>query len=128
MVIKGRELRIIDFQGARVGPPAYDIASILWDPYFRLDDGIRDNLLKYYLSAIKNSHPVDFSEQDFIDRLIYCRLQRHMQALGAYGFLSRIQGKEHFQKFMPEGIKLLKEEIDLIEGTYPELDKLIKRL
>ena len=128
MVMKGRELRVIDFQGARVGPPAYDIASILWDPYFRLDNGMRDNLLKYYISAMKHSHCEKFSAQDFIDRLIYCRLQRHMQALGAYGFLSRIKGKEYFQKFIPEGIKLLKEDILLSGDGYPELRRLVSRL
>ena len=36
--------RIIDYQGARMAPPAYDIASVLWDPYHRLGDGMRDAL------------------------------------------------------------------------------------
>lgn len=128
MVMKDLELRVIDFQGARIGPPAYDIASILWDPYFRLDDVMRDSLLNYYLSAMKNSQCEDFSEKTFKDTFINCRLQRHMQALGAYGFLSRIKGKKYFRKFMPEGIRLLKEDILLSGDNYPELGRLVSML
>jgi len=128
MVTKDRDLRVIDFQGARIGPSAYDIASILWDPYFRLDDVMRDNLLKYYIFAMKNSHSENISEKALIDGFIYCRLQRHMQALGAYGFLSRIKGKKYFQKFIPEGIRLLKEDTLLAGSNYPELAELVSRL
>jgi aminoglycoside/choline kinase family phosphotransferase len=128
LVMKGRELRVIDFQGARIGPPGYDIASILWDPYFHLDDVMRDNLLKYYLSAMIHNQCENFSEKTFIDTLVNCRLQRHMQALGAYGFLSRVKGKNYFQKFIPEGIRLLKEDILLTGDNYPELGRLVRRI
>src|SRR6058998_3379855 len=79
--------RIIDYQGARMAPPAYDVASVLWDPYYRLDDGVRDRLLAYYVSEMK------IDSKSFMHTLIPCRLQRHMQALGAYGFLSVVKGK-----------------------------------
>ena len=127
LVLEGRKLRVIDFQGARIGPPGYDIASILWDPYFRLDDMMRDNLLNYYISSMKKSYSGDFSEKAFIDTLINCRLQRHMQAVGAYGFLFRVKGKNYFQKFIPEGIRLLKEDMLFSGDNYPELAGLVRR-
>lgn len=128
MVTKGVP-RLIDYQGARMGPPAYDVVSILWDPYSRLDQKTRENLLDYYISRMRHScyatpthpsfhhpHPIpppsrgrelkgwgeekcegdfqgikrpgsEFKESEFVDSLTVCRLQRHMQALGAYGFL-----------------------------------------
>lgn len=128
MVMKGPELRVIDFQGARTGPPAYDIASILWDPYYRLDNVMRENLLQYYLYIMKDRGGVLFDGVTFIETLKYCRLQRHMQALGAYGFLSQVKGKKYYQKFMPEGIRLLKEDILLSGDNYPELGRLVSRL
>jgi NDP-sugar pyrophosphorylase family protein len=128
MVMKGSELRVIDFQGARIGPAAYDVASILWDPYFRLDDDIRSNLLKYYISVMHKYDGDNFSENGFASSLVFCRLQRHMQALGAYGFLSLVKGKKYFQKFIPEGIRLLKEDILLAGDNYPYLGRLVSRL
>jgi NDP-sugar pyrophosphorylase family protein/aminoglycoside/choline kinase family phosphotransferase len=117
--------RVIDFQGARMAPPAYDVASILWDPYHRLDNGVRERLLAYYATEMKKA-PTDFNEQAFLTSLLPCRLQRHMQALGAYGFLSAVKGKKYFLKHIPEALRLLKEETAAARDTYPELYGLVK--
>jgi len=110
--------RLIDFQGARMGLPAYDIASILWDPYYRLEDDMRERLLEYYNKKISNTH----------SPLLICRLQRHMQALGAYGFLSKVKGKKYFMKHITEGLMLLKEDVMLVKSEFPELHKLVIEL
>ena len=55
MIHKGI-LRLIDYQGARMGPSAYDVASILWDPYYRLEDGMRERLLEYYSGEMAKHH------------------------------------------------------------------------
>ena len=49
--------RLIDYQGARMGPSAYDVASILWDPYYRLKDNMREIFLEYYINNIEKHHP-----------------------------------------------------------------------
>ncbi|HBU05700.1 MAG TPA: hypothetical protein DEA95_03780 [Nitrospiraceae bacterium] len=115
--------RLIDYQGARIGPPAYDIASILWDPYYRLEDGMRERLLEYYSGEMAKHHrPIP------LESVIMCRLQRHMQALGAYGFLSAVKGKKYFLKYIPEGIWLLKEDVALVKNDYPVLYGLVMGL
>ncbi|MEN8262481.1 MAG: phosphotransferase [Nitrospirota bacterium] len=128
MVIKGQEIKIIDFQGARQGPPAYDIASLLWDPYVRLEESIRNNLLDYYTDKMDEMTAEGFNRKGFMESIVPCRLQRHMQALGAYGFLSRVKGKKYFLKYIPEGLRLLKEDILPAKDEYPGLYKLINSL
>ncbi|MDP2280047.1 MAG: phosphotransferase, partial [Nitrospirota bacterium] len=144
MITKDRP-RLIDYQGMRIGPPAYDIASMLWDPYYRLKDDMRERILEYYINIIRN-HPrpplakggwgdfktrednkgvTVFHENAFKENLLLCRLQRHMQALGAYGFLSTVKGKRYFLKHTPEGLRLLKEDISILGSEYPELHKLV---
>ncbi len=44
-------LRLIDFQGMRFGPPAYDLASLLIDPYVKLPNRMQDRLLWAYWSS-----------------------------------------------------------------------------
>lgn len=127
MITAGGIPRVIDFQGARMAPAAYDVASILWDPYHRLDDGMREGLLNYYVNEMKN-FAGGFSERQFLDSLIPCSLQRHMQALGAYGFLSVEKGKKYFLKHIPEALRLLKEESAAVKSNYPELSRLVNRL
>jgi aminoglycoside/choline kinase family phosphotransferase len=161
MITKGGVPRLIDYQGARLGPPAYDVVSILWDPYYRLEDDIREKLLDYYIRKMKKSctdqkysttnpplppfskggqgrffikgkqtksSPNEFNETEFRETLLPCRLQRHMQALGAYGFLSSIKGKKYFLKYVPEGLRLLQEDAFLSKDRYPVIYNLIKKL
>lgn len=148
IMIKNGIPYIIDYQGARIGPPAYDIASLLWDPYHRLDDAMRERLLQYYIkrmvlkserseeqkAEVQNFRSLGlpsfrvFSPEVFLDSLLPCRLQRHMQALGAYGFLSVVKGKRYFLKFVPEALRMLKEEIVMAKEEYPYLYELISGL
>jgi NDP-sugar pyrophosphorylase family protein/aminoglycoside/choline kinase family phosphotransferase len=125
LITAGGMPRVIDFQGARMAPAAYDVASILWDPYYRLDGALRERLLEYYLSE-RAKCPGKFSRKTFSDSLIPCRLQRHMQALGAYGFLSAIKGKTYFLKHVPEALRMLKEETGAVKNEYTELYRLVR--
>ena len=120
--------RIIDFQGARMAPPAYDIASFLWDPYAPLKDDMRLRLLDYYVSLISDAGSTWFSTAEFSDSLLYCRLQRHMQALGAYGYLSGIKGKTYFLRHVPEALRLLREETVIARAEFPSLHDMVSRL
>jgi NDP-sugar pyrophosphorylase family protein/aminoglycoside/choline kinase family phosphotransferase len=128
IMITGEDLpRVIDFQGARMAPAAYDLASILWDPYERLDDALRTRLFDYYIDEMKEQAR-GFDERAFLKSLLPCRLQRHMQALGAYGFLSVMKGKKYFLKHVPEALRLLKEETEATKSDYPELYRLVSGL
>jgi len=124
MVMADGGLQIIDYQGARMGPSAYDVVSILWDPYYRLQEDMREKLVDYYISKIEDKFDADY----FRETLSVCRLQRHMQALGAYGYLSSVKGKKYFLKYVPEGLRLLKEDSALLKDMYPELYKLVMKL
>ncbi|MCK9420140.1 MAG: phosphotransferase [Nitrospirae bacterium] len=127
MITPGNIPRVIDFQGARMAPAAYDVASILWDPYHRLDDGVRERLVDHYAGEMKRNS-AGFHEALFRESIIPCRLQRHMQALGAYGFLSVVKGKKYFLKHIPEALRLLKEESEATKNDYPELYRLVNNL
>ncbi len=126
MISDGRP-HLIDFQGARIAPPAYDLASILWDPYARLSDSLRERLVFHYIDAMKEAAK-EFDEDAFLESILPCRLQRHMQALGAYGFLSLVKGKKYFLRHIPEALRLLKEETLLAQHDYPALCDLVQGL
>ena len=127
MIVHGNEPRLIDFQGARIGPPAYDIASMLWDPYHSIENSLRDILLSYYISSMREASRI-FDEDAFRKTLLPCRLQRHMQALGAYGFLSVQKGKSYFRMHVPQALAYLKEETEQARKDYPAFYRLVAGL
>lgn len=127
MVTREDMPRVIDYQGARIGPPAYDLAALLWDPYFKLDDAVRMRLLDYYTEGRKD-YDKTFEKDKFLQSLLPCRLQRHMQALGAYGYLSKIKGKKYFLKYVPQAIAYLEEEMEIVRSEYPVLYGIVKSL
>jgi NDP-sugar pyrophosphorylase family protein/thiamine kinase-like enzyme len=128
MITGGNTIRVLDYQGARMGPPAYDLASLLWDPYYRLDNDTRIRLINYYLEKMNYERDNSYDESEIRQTLLFCRLQRHMQALGAYGFLSRKKGKTYFMKYVPSALEYLQEEAASAKDVYPELYTLVKKL
>lgn len=128
MITHGEIPRVIDYQGARIGPPAYDIASILWDPYYRLDEDMRERLVCCYIEKMRADSVNDFFEDEFRYSLLLCRLQRHMQALGAYGFLSKVKGKKYFLKHIPQTMEYLSEETAEVSEDFPSLYELVRKI
>ena len=85
---------MIDYQGMRRGPAAYDLASLLCDPYAHLSAPLQQQLLRHYArrhpqgAAIAAAFPA-------------AAIQRLCQALGAYAFLSKKPGMESFARHIP---------------------------
>ncbi len=110
IMLHGGVIRFVDFQGARLGPPQYDVASLLYDPYnSRIDATLRDNLITYYAGAAGH-HDGD------LRTLRLCAAQRLMQALGAYGNLSLHKGKEWYRAFIPPALQHLDEVASGLDG------------
>jgi aminoglycoside/choline kinase family phosphotransferase len=122
MVHKGR-LWVLDFQGMRFGPPAYDLASLLLDPYVMLPAALQERLLQLYWAGVKKVFQ-HTSYERFYESYAAVRLCRNLQALGAYGFLGTVKGKKQFFRFIPGAWKQLQEWMrGPCRGAYPGLEK-----
>lgn len=105
ILIKNGEIRFVDYQGARLGPAAYDLASLLYDPYIKtLSADNRRELRDYFLARGGNDGGYD------VYRTV--ALQRSMQALGAYANLMLHKGKPWYENYIPTGIRRLHEILD----------------
>lgn len=99
----------IDFQGGRMGPLGYDLASLLIDPYTVLPSSFQEELLQLYLDSVMALHPVD--EQQFRREYSFLALQRNLQIIGAFSFLSRRRGKFFFSRFITPALVSLTERL-----------------
>lgn len=105
---------LIDYQGLRWGLPEYDLASMIYDPYSEFSPEQTEDLIAFYYSLKREAGDTE-SRSDFEKRLNQCAMQRLMQALGAYGFLSDVKGKTGFLAHIPTAKKRLTE-LALKEG------------
>ena len=118
ILIHEEHAHLIDFQGLRPGLAHYDLASLLYDPYVHLTAGERSELLDFYLSL---GHRSDLGETraEFNEIYRLCALQRLMQALGAYGYLGIVRGRDQFLGHIPSALNSLRE----VVAEIPELDE-----
>jgi aminoglycoside/choline kinase family phosphotransferase len=108
MVKPDGSVHVIDYQGSRLGSFAYDLASLLLDPYVMLVDDEIESLLGHFWGRLENPPPFEA----FRERFFEAGMQRVMQALGAYCFLSRIKGIPEFAGHIPAGETRLRWLID----------------
>jgi N-acetylmuramate 1-kinase len=112
-------VRVIDYQGSRLGSVYYDLASLLLDPYTMLSDADITELLRYYHA--KSLNPLSF--EDMLHQFLLAASQRVMQALGAYCFLSRHKGLPQFRAYIDPGEKRLAWILDRL--GWPELKAIL---
>lgn len=121
ILIKDNIPYLIDFQGLRSGLPAYDIASLLYDPYVNLDDTLIEDLFKYYLETYVSQNQHQKERQLFE----LCSIQRLLQAMGAYGYLGLVKGKEQFLTYMKPAENILRKQVYKC-SLLPELARIMK--
>ncbi len=110
IMVKNGEVHFIDFQGGRLGPIQYDLASLLIDPYTALDDSLQNRLLEYCLDCLKQT--ADVSPERFLKGYRYCAVSRNLQILGAFSFLGRVKKKDWFAQFVPRAMGTLRKNLD----------------
>jgi hypothetical protein len=98
IMIKDGRVRFIDYQGGRLGPLGYDLASLLIDPYAALPADCCSRLFEYYSDVLGNR--LEFDVDAFRRHYALLALQRNLQIVGAFAFLSRVRGKGFFADYI----------------------------
>jgi len=127
IMITGKKIGILDWQGGRLGPLAYDLASLLIDPYTRLPVPEEESIYSMYCQLLRRKQP---------DRLLsfektfpYLAIQRNLQILGAFSFLSRVRGKTYFEDYIPGALESLRHLLEAVkDGNLSSLRDLVLSL
>ncbi|MBA3004535.1 MAG: phosphotransferase [Desulfurivibrio sp.] len=127
LMVREGKVRIIDFQGARMGPLGYDLASLLIDPYVGLSLDRQQALLGCYLDALASHIPLDRGR--FVEGYYYMVLQRNLQILGAFAFLSKNRGKHFFRQFIKPAAATMHLHLDAPQGKdFPSLCAVVEQV
>jgi aminoglycoside/choline kinase family phosphotransferase/GTP:adenosylcobinamide-phosphate guanylyltransferase len=127
IMFKDNQFYFIDFQGGRIGPLQYDLASMLIDPYVKLPPRIQSRLITYCVNRLLSYTKVE--PELFRHCYEYCALTRNLQILGAFGYLSTVQGKKYFKKYIPSAVSTLQKNLSTHGKTeFPGLMSLVQKI
>jgi hypothetical protein len=107
IMVSGERLGFVDWQGCRLGPLGYDLASLLIDPYTGIPRTLRTRLYEIYRGLLMDHAHRETAS--FEESFPYLAIQRNLQILGAFSFLSRVRGKTRFEAYIPPSVETLLE-------------------
>ncbi len=97
LMVAGDELFIIDFQDARLGPNTYDLVSLLRDCYVDMEPALFDALLARFRAAAAP----DEDAGRFLERFDAMSVQRHLKALGTFGYQAVARSNPLYAQYVP---------------------------
>ena len=127
IMIKDGDIYFIDFQGGRIGPIQYDLASLLIDPYVELPPAIQTQLIDYSIEVL--SALTELASEEFLACYRYCTLTRNLQILGAFSYLSKVKGKKQFERYIPAAVRSLKSNLAAVgQREFPTLGAITQKI
>ncbi|MFW2367250.1 MAG: aminoglycoside phosphotransferase family protein [Desulforhopalus sp.] len=125
IMIKNGTVRFIDYQGGRFGPLAYDVASLLIDPYSALPSIVQSQLLEFYFDRLRLYLSID--RESFMKQYALLALQRNLQIVGAFSYLYTNRKKKFFKAFIHPALVSLHFRLhDPVFSDYPKTRKMVE--
>jgi aminoglycoside/choline kinase family phosphotransferase len=91
---------MIDFQDARLGPPQYDLASLLKDSYYQLDESQIALLIDYYIARYEAVSGQEVDRAHFIRVFDLMSVQRNFKAIGSFASFMNRRGDPTYLKYI----------------------------
>jgi aminoglycoside/choline kinase family phosphotransferase len=122
ILLREERIYFIDYQSARRGYLAYDVASLLFQAKAQLSEQERAELLEGYIQAVLALWP-GFDAAHFRRVFHHWVLLRLLQVLGAYGYKGWVERKAHFLESIGPAQQHLRYLLgaDLLPEGLPEL-------
>ncbi|MGE5248382.1 MAG: aminoglycoside phosphotransferase family protein [Verrucomicrobiota bacterium] len=118
-------LRVLDFQDARMGTVHYDLASLLRDSYVALPDGVEERLQYAWRHAATRELLRAAGDPGAFEELFdAAALQRNVKAIGTFGNQAHNRGKRFYLRFIPPTVEHLRRNL----GRNPSMRALSARL
>jgi aminoglycoside/choline kinase family phosphotransferase len=127
IMLHRNQIRIIDYQGGRLGPPGYDLASLLFDPFAGLLPEEQDALQQHYTHLAMQAGLID--AQRFENAYPYLLVHRMFQTIGAFAWLSKVRGRSSYATYLADSLSALQRAIaHSVFDPFPKVRKLIQAL
>ena len=117
-------LWLIDFQDALLGPPQYDLASLLRDSYLALPEATIDSLIDVYLESSRRAGRQPGEAEAFRRLFDLCSVQRNLKAAGRFVYIATVKNNPRYLSSIPHTLGNVRKNF----SRYPELGRLAEQL
>ncbi|MFQ5894317.1 MAG: aminoglycoside phosphotransferase family protein [Nitrospinota bacterium] len=105
------ELALLDFQDARLGPPLYDLASLLFDAYRRPIGELSERLARRFREGSPGARAS--GRKDAFDRALrLAGLQRDLKAIGTFAYQKLVRGTDRYLPAIGAATLLVREHLE----------------
>ncbi len=126
LMIKLGEMRVIDFQDARLGPVQYDLVSLLKDSYVNLSFQMAQNLIEYYLEQ-RAQYEEPIKNRSHFDYIYEVQsVQRCFKACGSFASFLVMRNDTRYLKYISHTLLRVKESINKL-GEFTDLLKILEK-
>lgn len=108
----GFAVRVIDFQDALMGPPQYDLASLLRDSYIDLPERVIDHLIGYYLEQKEARSEERVPPEMFREYFDLVSIQRNLKAAGRFVYIDQVKKNPRFLQYVPPTLRKVKRNLE----------------
>lgn len=126
IMMRGINPAFIDFQGGRLGPCLYDVASFVYQARANFPDKLKSKLINAYIKKLNEY--VEVNESEVREQLNFFVFLRMIQVLGAYGLRGYIEGKKMFLDSIPKALENVRPFAIKYINKYPELGRVLKNM
>jgi N-acetylmuramate 1-kinase len=127
IMIKGDRIYFIDFQDARLGPPQYDLVSLVHDSYVQLSDEHIHELITYYMTIFPEVLTLFKTKENFMHYFYLQMLQRCFKACGTFAAILNQRGDRRYLKHLPHTLNKVRFALAQT-NEFPMMKKLIDQL
>ena len=96
----GSDYVMIDFQDARLGPAQYDLASLLKDSYYQLEEQQIQRLVDYYIARFEAVSGTRIERNAFMEIFDLMAVQRNLKAIGSFASFLNRRGDATYLKYI----------------------------
>ncbi|MBM4387358.1 MAG: phosphotransferase, partial [Deltaproteobacteria bacterium] len=127
LMVKGKGLRLIDFQDALLAPIPYDLTALLRDSYVKLPAGEIEFLISYYIEKRKARFDDGFTAGEFRRWFHLQTIQRKLKDAGRFVYIDRVKKNPKFLPNIPVSLGYAAGAMKAL-GSYGEFMGLIASL
>lgn len=127
IMIKGAKIYFIDFQDARMGPPQYDLVSLVHDSYVNLNASSISQLIAYYLKVFPEAITLYGDKKTFEQFFHLQMLQRCFKACGTFAAIHAQRGDTRYLKYLPHTLSKVQMSLNEI-ASFPHIKNLVRAI